>query len=307
MSIVNRLLRGMVAAITVTIIIYPVAAFANPLTLFTGIPPGRYFLEGIAGSAAEIRVLVPPGKNPHLFEPTPQQMVGLARADGYFAMGMPFEEQILPGIREINPGLTVIRLDEGIHKRQVAAQRDIRRLLESEEQDQAGNGGHRHGTLDPHIWTSPELALEIADNAFRGLVSLAPEGQEGFRDNYGNLREEIAAVDRRIEAMLSGLPHRSFIVFHPAWGYFAEAYDLTQIPVEIEGKTPKPRDIVRLIRFAEDQGIRTVFASPQFSQKSARAIAGEIAGSVISVDPLAVDWKTNLLETARKLADSMQR
>lgn len=95
------------------------------------------------------------------------------------------------------------------------------------------------------------------------------------------------------------------MVFHPAWGYFARAYGLKQIPVEIEGKTPKPMLLKSLINFAGQNQIREIFVQPQFSQKSAAIIAKAIDGRVTPLDPLAENWKENILHAANVLAGAL--
>ena len=88
------------------------------------------------------------------------------------------------------------------------------------------------------------------------------------------------------------------MVFHPSWGYFARAYGLEQVPIEVEGKDPKPAQLKDLIEHARENGIKVVFVQPQFSTKSAKIVAGEIGGRVVFADPLAEDWAANLREVA---------
>jgi zinc transport system substrate-binding protein len=95
-------------------------------------------------------------------------------------------------------------------------------------------------------------------------------------------------------------------VFHPAWGYFAHAYGLTQVPVEIEGKEPKPAQLKALIQHAREEGIKVIFVQPQFSSKSAKLVAREIGGEVAFVDPLAEDWSANLREVADKFRAALR-
>jgi zinc transport system substrate-binding protein len=97
-----------------------------------------------------------------------------------------------------------------------------------------------------------------------------------------------------------------FFVFHPSWGYFADAYGLKQIPFEIEGKEPGPGEMARLSRYAREKGIKVVFVQPQFSTKSAEAIAREIGGRLIIADPLREDWMKNLREVAAKFRAALK-
>ncbi len=80
------------------------------------------------------------------------------------------------------------------------------------------------------------------------------------------------------------------MVFHPAWGYFADEFDLVQVPIEIAGSEPSPREMALLMDHAGEEGIGVVFVSPQFSTSSAETIAQELGASVVVIDPLAADW-----------------
>jgi zinc transport system substrate-binding protein len=96
------------------------------------------------------------------------------------------------------------------------------------------------------------------------------------------------------------------MVFHPSWGYFARDYGLHQVPVEIEGKTPKPAQLKRLIEHARKRDIRLIFVQPQFSRKSAELIARAIGARIIEADPLAADWEQNLRRSAEAIKEALK-
>jgi zinc transport system substrate-binding protein len=96
------------------------------------------------------------------------------------------------------------------------------------------------------------------------------------------------------------------MVFHPSWGYFAHTYGLKQVPVEIEGKDPKPAQLKELIEHAKKNQIKIIFLPPQFSSKSAKLVAKEIGGQVAFADPLAQNWSDNLREVTQKLDEALK-
>ena len=96
------------------------------------------------------------------------------------------------------------------------------------------------------------------------------------------------------------------MVLHPAWGYFAEAYGLNQIPIEIEGKKPKPAQLKRLIEYARKHGIKIIFIQPQVSNQNAKIIAKAIEGEVVQADPLAYDWTENIRKQADKFKSALK-
>jgi zinc transport system substrate-binding protein len=116
----------------------------------------------------------------------------------------------------------------------------------------------------------------------------------------------IDQLDRQLKTMFENKNGFRFMVFHPAWGYFARAYGLEQMPIEIEGKNPKPAELQALITHARQNHIKVVFVQPQFSTKSASLVAKEIGGEVVFANPLAEDWLGNLRIVADKFRTALQ-
>ena len=114
------------------------------------------------------------------------------------------------------------------------------------------------------------------------------------------------ALDRELHALLDPLPNRGFMVFHPAWGYFADSYGLAQVPIEHEGKEPGARALAALIDQANRENIKVVFVQPQFDKRSATQVARAIGGAVVAVDPLAADYVDNLRRVGREFAQALQ-
>jgi len=142
----------------------------------------------------------------------------------------------------------------------------------------------------------------IAKNIYDALVEVDRANKEFYSSNYENFLSELDALDAQIKQNLSNIQSNKFIVFHPSWGYFADEYGLKQVPIEIEGKEPKQRDLMRLIDFAKANNIKAIFVSPEFSQASAKVIAESIGGEAISISPLALNWDENLLKMSETLS-----
>jgi len=92
-------------------------------------------------------------------------------------------------------------------------------------------------------------------------------------------------------------------VFHPSWGHFASNYNLVQLAIEIDGKSPKPKEMIKLIKIAKKEQIKAIFTSPEFSTKIASQMAKELNIKVIKVSPLAINWKNNLKMIAKSIAN----
>jgi zinc transport system substrate-binding protein len=272
-----------------------------------------------------VLVMVPPGANPHTYEPEPKQLVELSEATLYIKVGsgIEFELSWLDRIASMNREMPVVDASEGISLAAApsAVQAEAAGAAEGAMGDHAHGDtrnysavdsesgmdhAHDPGELDPHIWVSPRNAKIMVENTCRGLIAVDPEHREYYTGRRDRYLEELTALDREIERLFAGKTQREFLVYHPAWGYLARDYGLEQVPVEAEGKEPTARGMKHLIDQARRLGIRTVFVSPQFNTKSAEMIAREIGGKVIHADPLAADYIENIRAVTAALAASME-
>jgi len=283
------------------------SAYAK-INVLVSLGPQKYFVQQIGKDLVDIQVMIPPGADFHIYEPKPKQMVALARARLYFAIGIEFEKARLKDLSRTNPQLVVVRTDRGIEKMPLASRHHFSRN-EAHARETAGdhdNDHHAAGGLDPHIWLSPPLVRNQARTIVRALQEIDPDHQSIYQDNYQAFIAEIAKLDAELKTIFAGQRGLQFMVFHPAWGYFAHAYGLQQLPVEIEGKDPKPAQLRALIEHARENDIKVIFVQPQFSARSAQLIAREIGGQVVIADPLAVEWTANLRKVARQIKDQVR-
>ncbi len=249
------------------------------------IPPQQEFVEKIAGDKVKVIVMVPPGASPHTYEPTPTQMADVSKADMYAQVGsgLEFETTWFDKIKETNNKMLVVNCSRGI------------KPIPTGDIDE-------YGRPDPHVWLSPKNAQVMVENIYAGLIQLNPENREYYKTKKKEYINELEALDKEIEAKLSKKENKKIMVYHPAWTYFMEEYGFQQIPIEKEGKEPTPRGIASLISQAREDNITVIFASPQFSTKSAKTIADEINAEVILLDPLAKDYVGNLGKIAGEIA-----
>ena len=263
------------------------------MPVYVSIVPQKYFVEKIGGGLVYVSVMVQPGASPATYEPKPRQMVALSKAKIYFAIGVPFEKVWLKKIAAANPKMRIVNIQEGIIKIPM----ETHRKHGEEHQKRTYN----HIVKDPHIWLSPTLVKIQARNILNALVVMDQANQSVYEAGYKQFIIEIENLDAELKGIFAGKRKAmEFIVFHPSWGYFAGEYGLKQIPVEIEGKDPKPADLQRLIKHAKKLGVKVIFVQPQFSAASASVIAHAIGGQIAFADPLALNWPDNLRQVAAK-------
>jgi zinc transport system substrate-binding protein len=281
----------------------------EPLQVFVSIAPQKYLVDRIGKDLVDVQVMVQPGASPHTYEPKPLQMTALSKAGIYFAIGVTFEKAWLNKIASSNRNLMIVHTDKNIQKIPMAAHHhndtghqhgeDNHHGKEAHDTESGHDHHHHHdGIPDPHIWLSPPLVKIQARNILDALQQADPANKTTYDANYKYFIAEIDLLHAELENTFSGKEGTPFMVFHPSWGYFAKTYGLKQVPIEIEGKDPKPAQLMEIIEYAKEQGIKVIFVQPQFSSRNAEMVAKEIGGKVISIDPLAFDWPENLREVA---------
>lgn len=276
-------------------------AAAAPIEVFVSILPQKYFVERVGGDVVKVDVMVRPGQNPATYDPTPQQLVAIARAKAYFRIGVAFEDTWLPRMQAANPSMRMVDTRSGIALQPMAVHE-----LALDKVGGKGNDKKPAGLLDPHIWTSPPLVKQQAATVRDALIALAPDQRARFEQGYARFASDLDALDADIRKTLAGKKDRRFMVFHPAWGYFASAYGLQQMAVEVEGKEPGPQTLARIIDVARREQVRVVFVQTQFSKTAAVAVARAIGGEVVQIDPLAEDFLGNTRSVAQALAKAMR-
>jgi zinc transport system substrate-binding protein len=267
--------------------------------IFVSILPQKYFVERIVQDDFAVQTLVPPGHSPHTYEPLPQQMSDLARAILFFRIGMPFEQAWLPKIKSTNKQLQIIDTRKNIKLRKIE---DTNTILgehdhdfETDNTEHDDNDHHHHAhDADPHIWLSPKLVSIQAQTIFDALVTLNPERQEFYKSNLENFLIELTSLQSEFENTFATIEQKKFLVFHPVWGYLADDFGLQQIPIELRGKKPSPKELATIIEFAKKDNIKVIFVQQQFSTQEAQAVAQAIQGKVVQIDPLAENYLENM-------------
>ncbi len=266
------------------------------LAVFADIPPVAFLVEQIGGRHVDVDTLVSAKADPHIFEPTPRQIVDLSRARIYFSSDMPFDRQIRSKIGTTAGRLTIVDTTAGIAKHSSSCGKDCT------------HGDHESGHIagDPHVWLSPSLLKAMARNVASALEKADPANGADYRANLERLSKQIEHTDRIVARRLEPYRGRSFYVFHPAFGYLARAYGLRQRAVQIEGRSPTPKHLAALVEQAKADRITVVFVQGQFDQRAAQTVAQAIGAKLVTIDPLAKDVPANLDELSQKISRAMK-
>ncbi len=245
------------------------------------IVPQATFAEKVCGDNFKIVTMIPSGASAETYEPTPYQMAEFENADIYFSIGVPSEENsILPFV---SSKTRVV----GLHTK---AEEYYSPLMID-------------GTRDPHLWLSPKRVIVMVEAIAEELSNIDPENREQYQENSEKYINELNALDKEIKEKLKNSENRSFIAFHPAFGYFADDYSLNMYALEEHGKEADAKRISQMAELAKKENIKTVFYQAEASGRQAKSFAEEIGGQAVKLEPLSGDYIPNI----RKMADAIKK
>ena len=244
------------------------------------IVPQAEFVERVGGDQVDITVMVPWGQDPHTYAPTVAQLEAVRQAKMYAMVGSDVEFELvhMGRIVEANKDMLVVNCSEGV--------------------ELMGN--------DPHIWNSPLNAKIMVDHICEGLIQVDPDNAESYMQNRDVYLKELDILDGYVHYRLDGFSNRAFMIYHPAFGYLARDYSLTQIPVEHEGKPPTPQLIQDCIEKAKQYSIQYLFVAPQFRTEDCETIANAIGGETVSADPLGRHYVSDMANMVDSLAGEFE-
>ena len=269
------------------------------IPVMVSIVPQAYFVQRVGGESVTVESIAPPNYSPETYQITPRQMDALGQTRVYFRIGMPFEEELAKRLSATFPSLRIVDTREGVP------------LLEmcedgGHEGHDHDHHGHVHGEHDPHIWLDPTRVKIQARTIAAALQAVRPEKAEEFAGNLVAFERDLDALHGQVSEILAPVRGRVIYVFHPAFGYFADAFGLEQRAIEFEGKSPGPRRLQKIVDEIRNSSTRAIFEQPQFKAAELQAVAKEANVEVVLLDGLAADWGENLKQMASVIVEKLQ-
>jgi zinc transport system substrate-binding protein len=289
------------------------------INVIVSILPQKEFVESVGGTHVIVKELIPPGASPATYDLSPKDLIAIEEADIYFRIGhIPFEDSHIEQIQSVNPDLVVVDTSESVPLLNFGEGHDGHDEHEEDEHDEDGHEGehdelgddhddseeggemhddhegHDHSGVDPHIWLSPNLVKLQVKSIQDALADMDPANAAEYASNADAYIAELDALDSELETAFNDIETNVLMVFHPAWGYFADAYGLEQIAIEQEGKEPTASQLQEVLDIARDEGVKVIFVQAQFDKSVAESVAEEIGAVVIQIDPLAEGYIQNL-------------
>ena len=255
----------------------------------------------IVGSSGTVYSIVPPGVEPHSYEPSPGDVQKLNNANVFVTLGIEFEEFEEDLVDAVNPNVHVLSAGDGIALLELSEDHDDHHG-EEEHEEEHEEEEHHHSGEDPHIWLSPKNAQKIALNIMKGLAEVDPAHGQTYVQNGQNLISGLKALDQEFMQGLASCNKDVILVNHNAFSYLGRDYGFETI--EISGLHPEaeptPRQLAELIEEAEEHDLGYVFYEELVDSRVARTIAQEVGAQVLPLSPVASDLSTGYVQLMRQ-------
>jgi zinc transport system substrate-binding protein len=245
----------------------------------TTIFPLYDFARVVGGDRVEVALLLPPGVEPHSFEPKPEDMARISRA-GLFVYTNPYMEPWVAGLLKgiDRQRLTVVDASTGVTFLTVGGEDDGHDVNE---------GGEHHGGMDPHVWLSIPNARKMVENIAAALEAKDPPNAVFYRQNAAAYEQKLTELDRKFQEGLGSCGTKRFLHGgHYAFGYLADRYGLQYVSAYAisADAEPRPRKLVEMIALMRSTGTRYIFYEELISPRVAETIARETGATLLRLN-----------------------
>jgi zinc transport system substrate-binding protein len=255
--------------------------------------PQKYIVDELTWGALDVNVMIPPGASHGTYSPTSQQFQKLSDSKLYIRIGhLGYEQAWIHRLKELNPDMVELNWSDNTD------------LMHGESSQ---HGDHEHeGGVDPHIWMSPAVMLQLLPLTKTALINNFPNLKHTIEANYPKLLSKVEDTHQRLIEGTGSLTSRSFLIFHPALTYLARDYGFEQIPIEQDGKEPSPALLVETIEYAKEKNIRVIFIQQEYDMRNAQLVSEETSTKLVQLDPLAYNWVETMNDVTTKLLENLK-
>lgn len=250
----------------------------NKVKIVATIYPVYEFARQIGGDKVDVSILIPPGAEPHEWEPTAKDLIKVKSANLFLYNGAGFEPVHKLLTKEVLGGAIPVEVSQGIP------------LITGSGHDDGHNHGHNHSSqaeADPHVWLDPEYAKMEVDTIAVALIQSDQANQEFYRQNANRYKAELTKLHEEYTAALSTVNRRDIVTTHAAFQYLAKRYNLNQIPVMglAPDAEPTPDKLAAIVKFCREKQVTTIFFEALVSPRVAQTIAKETGAKLLVLNP----------------------
>ncbi len=267
----------------------------DKLPIVASFYPVAYLTQQVGGDKVDVLTMVPAGAEPHVWEPTPADLVNIGKSKLFVYLGLGMDAwapDVLQSLGKDAPAS--VEASDGVDPLTFEQERELVEDHNHEEhsdhnhdEEHAGHS-HSHGGIDPHVWLDPQRAKIMAKNILDGLSSVDPENRAYYQENYNALALRLDELDQAYESNLSGFSDKKIVVSHEAYGYICSRYGIDQIGINglTPDSEPDAKTMAEIVNLVKKDHITTVFYEELVSPKVAKQIANETGAKAEVLSPV---------------------
>jgi zinc transport system substrate-binding protein len=237
------------------------------------------FTRQVAGDRADVTVLVPPGVEPHDWEPSPQDIGQLQKAKLFVYNGAGLEPWVDKLRKDVVPkGTLAVRTTERVAL-----------LKAADDHGPKDAKGHAHrDEVDPHVWLDPLRAQTQVEAIRAGLARVDPANATAYAANAEAYRAKLGALHATFQAGLRQCARKDVVTSHAAFAYLTRRYGLTQVPIHglAPESEPSPAELADLVKVAKQRNVKYIFFETLVSSKLAETLAREVGARTLVLNPI---------------------
>lgn len=247
----------------------------NKLQVVTSFYPLYELSARIGGEYVDVTSLIPTGVEPHDWTPKSKDMMAITNADIFVMNGLGFESWADDFLNDqSNRELLVVEASKGIN------------LIEAAHGDDEHD--HAQEAFDPHVWTSPIQAIEMANNIYRAFVKKDSANQSTYKSNLNDVINELNQIRDEYATIVSQASRKEIVVSHEAFGYLARDFSIKQ--TAIMGLSPEAeptaKDLKHISDFVKQNNVRYILVEELSSPKLAETLANDLGVMTLTFNPL---------------------
>ncbi|STO09330.1 metal ABC transporter solute-binding protein, Zn/Mn family [Exiguobacterium aurantiacum] len=263
----------------------------DQLTVYASTFALKSIAEEIGGNRVQVEMVIPPGADPHTYEPTSRQMTQIAEADLFLTVGHdlePYVESMEKSLANEDvsfvktaENVTLLDADKTVH----VHGEDEHAHEEDEHAHEEDAHGHSHGQYDPHVWLDPMNAVSMAEAVEAAFADQAPDYKDEFADRLSAFKEEAEALDAELQAAVDGGSKKQLLVTHAAYGYMADRYGFEQLPIAglTPSEEPSQQALKRVIEEARAHDLTHIAFEDTVTPKVAEVVKNEIGAETVTI------------------------
>ncbi|WP_214703760.1 MULTISPECIES: zinc ABC transporter substrate-binding protein [unclassified Exiguobacterium] len=255
----------------------------DKLTVYASTFALKSIAEEIGGDQVNVEMVIPPGADPHTFEPTSKQMTQIAEADLFLTIGHDLEPYVESMEKSLDgQNVTFVKTAENVALLDAT---DTVHVHEEDGHSEDGHAHHDHGQYDPHVWLDPMNAFTMAEAVEAALSEEAPDYKDEFADRLSAFKEETDSLDSELAAAVENGTKSELLVTHAAYGYLAERYGFEQLPIAglTPSEEPSQQALKRIIEEARLHDLNYIAFENTVTPKVAEVVKEEIGAESVTI------------------------